>query len=102
MRHVLLDSYSALRLIRTKPTTSQARFRTLIRWTFRRPQVQEEISVRNVSLVEHHIRQAKKSIELWENPSIKDVVPTMQMRTWETKKGGLWTRRPNNLPDIAQ
>ncbi|CCA70898.1 hypothetical protein PIIN_04834 [Serendipita indica DSM 11827] len=68
---------------------------TLIRWTFRRPQVQEELSARNLTLVEHHIRQAKKSIELWENPSIKDVVPTMQMRSWETKKAGLWTPRPN-------
>ncbi|PVF99525.1 hypothetical protein CPB86DRAFT_756664 [Serendipita vermifera] len=79
----------ALRLVRTKPEPSQARFRTLIRWTFRRPQVMENVSPRDVSLIEHLVRKGKRSVELWENPGVKDVVITAQMKGWERGRG--WT-----------
>jgi len=81
----------ALRIIRTKPVASQARFRTLIRWHFRRPQVQEEISPRNISLIEHLVRKGKRHIEVWENPGVKDIVLNSQMRSWE--EGRRWIPR---------
>ncbi|KAG8816978.1 hypothetical protein FRB91_004042 [Serendipita sp. 411] len=86
----------ALRIVRTKPIGSQIRFRTLIRWTFRRPQVQEAITPRDIAVIEYHLRQARKSVELWENPGVKDLVPTAQMRKWEETKVGRWTRKADS------
>lgn len=63
----------------------------MIRWHFRRPQVQEEISSRNISLIEHLVRKGKRHIETWENPGVKDVVLNGQMKSWE--EGRKWTPR---------
>ncbi|KIM21700.1 hypothetical protein M408DRAFT_80180 [Serendipita vermifera MAFF 305830] len=93
-KEVISTYRRALRVIRSKPVDSQTRFRTLIRWHFRRPQVQEEISPRNISLIEHLVRKCQRQIEMWENPGVKDVVLNGQMKSWE--EGRRWQpKRPS-------
>jgi len=69
---------SALRIPRTKSPHAQANFRLLIRHTFRTQAL--AVSPKQVAAVEHLLRKAKRTVEMWEAPSVRDVSVSGVMR----------------------
>jgi len=72
---------SALRMVRTKPPHTQAKFTLFIRYTFHTQA--SVVSPRNISAIEHLLRRGKRQVELYENASIKDCHISQAMKDWE-------------------
>lgn len=60
----------------------------MIRWTFRT--AAEDVPVKEIATIEHLVRKGKKSVEMWENPGVKDVTVSQQMRNWEVGRRWRW------------
>ena len=84
------DTPSALRIPPTKPQQAQANFRLLIRHTFRTQAL--AISPKQITAVEHLLRKAKKTVEMWEASTVRDVSVSGAMREWENHAGVAWRR----------
>ncbi|KAF8134792.1 hypothetical protein K438DRAFT_795775 [Mycena galopus ATCC 62051] len=71
----------ALRIPRTKPAKTRENWSLLIRYNFRRNA--ERASPRDVSTIEYLLRNGRRQIESYENPSVRDCQVTLEMRMWE-------------------
>ncbi|KAK7469240.1 hypothetical protein VKT23_003727 [Stygiomarasmius scandens] len=71
----------ALRMVKTKPVSSQHKFSLFVRYTFRTNA--SSVSPRNVSAIEHLLRKGKKQLELYEEPSVKDCWVSEEMKRWD-------------------
>lgn len=79
---VLLNSAwsSALRIARSKPTETQAKFDILIRYTFRTQA--SSVGPRQISAIEHLLRKGKRQMEIYEAPLVKDCYISQEMKEW--------------------
>ncbi|KAJ3894290.1 hypothetical protein GG344DRAFT_41292 [Lentinula edodes] len=71
----------ALRMVKTKPPSTQNKFSLYIRYTFRSNA--SSVSPRDVSAIEHLMRKGKRQLEMYEHPSVKDCWVSEEMRNWE-------------------
>ena len=72
---------SALRIARTKPAETRAKFDILIRYTFRTQAA--SVGPRQVSAIEHLLRKAKRQLETYEAPLVKDCYISQEMKEWD-------------------
>ncbi|KDQ62286.1 hypothetical protein JAAARDRAFT_30181 [Jaapia argillacea MUCL 33604] len=79
-REVLSLYRRALRMVRTKPPSTQPNFRLFVQYSFH---AQSHISPRNVSAIEHLLRKGKRQIEMYEGSGVKDCWVSEEMREWE-------------------
>lgn len=73
--------YSALRMVKTKPPSTQEKFSLYIRYNFRTNA--SSISPRDVSAIEHLIRKGKRQLEMYEQSSVKDIWISEDMQNWQ-------------------
>ncbi|KAJ3830759.1 hypothetical protein F5880DRAFT_1706463 [Lentinula raphanica] len=71
----------ALRIVKTKPPSTQAKFSLYIRYTFRTNA--SSVSPRDVSTIEHLMRKGKRQLDMYEHPSVRDCWVSEEMRDWE-------------------
>ena len=71
---------SALRIARTKPAETQAKFDILIRYTFRTQA--SSVGPRQISAIEYLLRKGKRQLEIYEAPLVKDCYVSQEMRQW--------------------
>ncbi|KAJ7366874.1 hypothetical protein DFH08DRAFT_835742 [Mycena albidolilacea] len=71
----------ALRIPRTKPTQTRAKWDLLIRYSFRNNAA--SVSPRDVSAIEHLLRVGGRQIALYEDASVRDCQVSAEMRVWE-------------------
>jgi len=71
---------SALRISRTKPAETKAKFDILIRHTFRTQAA--SVSPRQISAIEHLLRKCKRQLETYESPLVKDCYVSQEMKEW--------------------
>lgn len=71
---------SALRIPRTKPVETRAKFDVLIRYTFRTQAA--SVSPRQISAIEHLLRKGKRQLEIYEAPLVKDCYVSREMKEW--------------------
>ncbi|KAJ3854458.1 hypothetical protein EV368DRAFT_36691 [Lentinula lateritia] len=71
----------ALRMVKTKPPSTQDKFSLYIRYTFRSNA--SSVSPRDVSAIEHLMRKGKRQLEMYEHPSVKDCWVSEEMQNWE-------------------
>ncbi|KAJ3722073.1 hypothetical protein DFJ43DRAFT_678623 [Lentinula guzmanii] len=74
----------ALRMVKTKPPSTQDKFTLYVRYTFRTSA--SSVSPRDVSAIEHLMRKGKRQLETYENPSIKDCWVSEEMQNWEKNR----------------
>ncbi|KAG7445783.1 uncharacterized protein BT62DRAFT_179761 [Guyanagaster necrorhizus] len=82
-REVLSLYRRALRMVRTKPPSTRAKFLLFVRYSFHRNAT--TISPRQVSVIEHLMRQGRKQIEMYEDPSVKDCWVSKEMKEWNER-----------------
>ncbi|KAF9648041.1 hypothetical protein BDM02DRAFT_3169071 [Thelephora ganbajun] len=70
----------ALRIARTKPVETRAKFDILIRYTFRTQA--SSVSPRQISAIEHLLRKVKRQLEIYEAPLVKDCYVSQEMKEW--------------------
>jgi len=75
---------SALRMVKTKPKPTQAKFLLYVRFTFR--QNAFSVSYRDVSAIEHLIRKGKRQLEMYEDTGVKDCFVSKTMIEWEEQQ----------------
>ncbi|KAF9077825.1 hypothetical protein BDP27DRAFT_1282933 [Rhodocollybia butyracea] len=80
-RDVLNLYRRALRMVKTKPPSTQDKFSLYIRYTFRLNA--SSVSPRDVSAIEHLLRKGKRQLEMYEQPSVKDCWVSEDMRNWQ-------------------
>ena len=73
----------ALRMVRTKPPPAQANFRLFMRYTFHKQAT--AVSYRDIGTVEYLIRMAKRMVEQYEQPGVKNCRVTEEMVDWEAE-----------------
>ncbi|KIK52048.1 hypothetical protein GYMLUDRAFT_180533 [Collybiopsis luxurians FD-317 M1] len=71
----------ALRMVKTKPPSTQDKFSLFVRYTFR--QNASSVSPRDVNAIEHLMRKGKRQLEMYEHPSVKDCRVSHEMREWQ-------------------
>ncbi|KAF9026104.1 hypothetical protein BDZ89DRAFT_1016381 [Hymenopellis radicata] len=71
----------ALRMVRTKPPSTRPKFLLFVRYTFHHNAT--TVSPRNLSVIEHLLRQGKKQLEMYEDASVKDCWVSNEMTTWD-------------------
>lgn len=67
-------------MVRAKPAETRPKFALFVRYTFHRNAAL--VSPRNFSFIEHQLRQGRKQLEMYENPSIKDCFVSTDMLKW--------------------
>ncbi|KAL4081071.1 hypothetical protein J3A83DRAFT_133788 [Scleroderma citrinum] len=80
-KEVLALYRRALRMVRTKPLHSQAKFSLFVRYMFHTQA--SAVPPRNISAIEHLLRRGRRQIELYESSSIKDCHISQAMKDWE-------------------
>jgi len=70
----------ALRITRTKPMETRAKFDILIRYTFRTHA--SSVNPRQISAIEHLLRKGKRQLEIYEAPLVKDCYVSQEMKQW--------------------
>ncbi|KAK0464314.1 uncharacterized protein EV420DRAFT_1036615 [Desarmillaria tabescens] len=83
-REVLSLYRRALRMVQTKPPSTRAKFLLFVRYNFH--QNATNVSPRQVSVIEHLMRQGRKQIEMYEDPSVKDCWVSKEMREWNEQR----------------
>ncbi len=68
-------------MVRTKPLSTRPKFLLFVRYTFHHNAT--TVSPRNLNVVEHHLRQGKKQLEMYEDVSVKDCWVSSEMKTWD-------------------
>jgi len=81
----------ALRIARTKPAETRVKFDILIRYTFRTQAA--SVSPRQISAIEHLLRKAKRQLDIYEAPLVKDCYVSLEMKEWNRA-----FRRTSGLP----
>lgn len=76
-------SYSALRMVNSKPPPARPNFNILVQYEFR---VRGAVSPRDVNAVEYLMRQGRKKLEMLEDRGVKDCWVSAEMRTWWEKR----------------
>ena len=90
LKPLTLRSGSALRVPRTKAPQEQPNFRLVIRHTFRTQAL--AVSPNQIASVEHLLRKAKKTVEMYEAPTVRHVSVSRPMREWESHAGLAWRK----------
>ena len=70
-------------MAKNKPEAVRPKFSLFVRYNFRTNAT--KISPRNVSYIEHLLRQGKKQIEQYEDPAVKDCFVSREMTEWASK-----------------
>ncbi|PBK75048.1 related to Found in Mitochondrial Proteome [Armillaria ostoyae] len=83
-REVLSLYRRALRMVQTKPPSTRAKFLLFVRYNFH--QNAANISPRQVGVIEHLMRQGRKQIEMYEDPSVKDCWVSKEMKEWNKQR----------------
>ncbi|TCD70540.1 hypothetical protein EIP91_002886 [Steccherinum ochraceum] len=73
----------ALRMVRTKPETTRPKFTTFVRYSFKTQAA--AISPRQVSAIEHLLRKGKRQVEMYEDPKVRDLFVSNEMREWDAR-----------------
>lgn len=68
-------------MVQNKPVETRPKFSLFVRYTFH--QNATKVSPRNLSYIEHLLRQGKKQIEMYEDHAVKDCWVSGDMRAWE-------------------
>ncbi|KAJ7784562.1 hypothetical protein B0H16DRAFT_1356671 [Mycena metata] len=71
----------ALRIPRTKPPPTRAKWDLMIRYTFRTKAA--SASPRAISVIEHLLRTGTRQVSMYEDPSVKDCWVSAEMHEWE-------------------
>ncbi|KAJ7109734.1 hypothetical protein C8R43DRAFT_1139532 [Mycena crocata] len=71
----------ALRIPRSKPSPTRAKWDLMIRYTFRKNAA--SASPRAVSVIEHLLRMGRRQVDVYEDASVKDCFVSAEMREWE-------------------
>jgi len=71
----------ALRIPRTKPPPTRAKWDLMIRYTFRKQAA--SASPRAVSVIEHLLRMGRRQVDGYEDKSVKDCWVSAEMREWD-------------------
>lgn len=88
-----LEWSSALRIARTKPAETRAKFDILIRYTFRTQA--SSVGPRQISAIEFLLRKGKRQLEIYEAPLVKDCYVSQEMRQWNRA-----FRKTSDLPNL--
>jgi succinate dehydrogenase assembly factor 1 len=72
--------FSALRIARTKPMETRAKFDILIRYSFRTQA--SSVNPRQISAIEYLLRKGKRQLEIYEAPLVKDCYVSQEMKQW--------------------
>ncbi|KAK0221672.1 hypothetical protein IW262DRAFT_919990 [Armillaria fumosa] len=83
-REVLSLYRRALRMVQTKPPSTRAKFLLFVRYSFH--QNATNISSRQIGVIEHLMRQGRKQIEMYEDPSVKDCWVSKEMKEWNKQR----------------
>ncbi|KXN81770.1 hypothetical protein AN958_03696 [Leucoagaricus sp. SymC.cos] len=83
-RDVLALYRRALRMVKTKPESTQHKFSLYVRYTFH--QNASSISPRDVSTIEHLLRKGRRQLEMYEDPGVKDCFVPKNMVDWEEQR----------------
>jgi succinate dehydrogenase assembly factor 1 len=78
-------------MVNTKPASVRPKFRLFIRFSFHTGA--SKVSPRNISSVEHLLRQGSRQIESYEDPAVKDCWVSKEMLTWNENHKG-FVQRP--------
>ncbi|KAJ7095864.1 hypothetical protein B0H15DRAFT_827401 [Mycena belliarum] len=70
----------ALRIPRTKPAPTRAKWDLMIRYTFRKNAA--SASPRAVSVIEHLLRTGTRQVSMYEDRSVTDCWVSTEMRQW--------------------
>ncbi|KAG2155838.1 uncharacterized protein EDB93DRAFT_55177 [Suillus bovinus] len=76
----------ALRMVRTKPALTQAKFLLFVRYNFHTQA--SSVSPREVAAIEHLLRRGRRQLEMYEQPSVKDCQISQVMSDWEQNRRG--------------
>ncbi|KAF9452886.1 hypothetical protein P691DRAFT_793671 [Macrolepiota fuliginosa MF-IS2] len=79
-RDVLALYRRALRMVKTKPQSTQHKFLLFVRYTFH--QNATSILPRDVSAIEHLLRKGTRQLEIYEDPGVKDCFVSRDMLDW--------------------
>lgn len=74
---------SALRMVRTKPPSSQPRFLLFVKYSFRTQAA--SVGARDVAAIEHLLRKGRRQLEGLEEPGVKDCWVSKEMKEWEAR-----------------
>jgi len=85
----------ALRIARTKPAETRAKFDILIRYTFRTQAA--SVTPRQLNAIEHLLRKGNRQLETYEAPLVKDCYVSREMKEWNRA-----FRRTSDLSDSRQ
>ncbi|KAF7288557.1 hypothetical protein HMN09_01384800 [Mycena chlorophos] len=75
----------ALRIPRSKPQASRARWNLMLRYTFRTQA--SRASPNAFSTIEYLMRTGKRQLDTFENASIKDCTVSGEMEAWDKTQG---------------
>lgn len=77
-------------MVGTKPPTTRPKFHLFVRYTFRKQA--EAISPRDVSAVEYLLRHGRRQLETYEDPQVRDVRVSKDMRAWELDRHDMYKK----------
>ncbi|KAJ7644141.1 hypothetical protein FB45DRAFT_735560 [Roridomyces roridus] len=80
-RQVLSLYRRALRIPRSKPETTRAKWDLMLRYTFRKQA--GSVPPRSLSAIEHLLRAGERQVSMFEDKSVKDCWLSAEMREWE-------------------
>ena len=83
---------SALRIARTKPVETRAKFDISIRYTFRTRAA--SVGPRQIDAIERLLRKGERQLEIYEAPFVKDCYISREMKEWNEA-----FRRTPDLPN---
>ena len=73
----------ALRMVLTKPPTTQPKFHLFVRYTFRTQA--SSVSPRDVAAIEHLLRKGRRQLDGLEETSVKDCWVSKEMEEWDRR-----------------
>ncbi|KAI0372162.1 hypothetical protein BV20DRAFT_940170 [Pilatotrama ljubarskyi] len=85
-REVLSLYRRALRMVNTKPPSSQPKFRLFVRYSFKTQAT--AVSPRDISTIEHLLRRGRRQIEMYEDPKVRDCWVSSEMVQWGEQNRG--------------
>ncbi|KAG1822982.1 uncharacterized protein BJ212DRAFT_1263387 [Suillus subaureus] len=85
-KEVLALYRRALRMVRTKPASTQPKFHLFVRYNFHTQA--SSVSPRDVTVIEHLLRRGRRQLEMYEQPSVRDCQISQVMSDWEQSQRG--------------
>ncbi|KAI0354967.1 hypothetical protein OH77DRAFT_1504612 [Trametes cingulata] len=85
-REVLSLYRRALRMVNTKPSSAQPKFRLFVRYSFKTQAT--AISPRDIATIEHLLRRGKRQVEMYEDPKVRDCWVSSEMVQWGEQNRG--------------